>query len=282
MILGVSVRIHEPPPELSGYVTFFYFVTVSKPIVDFLYPEWGNVRFSLSGDWHVEPSDEDVFSNCGAVFGPTDRRGLIWTSGGSVVGFGLTPFGWHAIVRTDASSMLNRTRLLTDQMGAPGELLLSQLQSAATDQQALDFLSAALIQRMASQPAIGDTVRRVDAAFRRAPSTVSEFSSWTGLSSRTLQRVCLHTYGFAPKRLLRLQRFLRTLGHVRAAVGEPLSEGLGREYYDQSQFYRDFKEFMQMTPRSYLASARQVMAAAAAAQAEAGVTLSFELPPAPD
>lgn len=282
MFDGVSVRVHPPSEALQGYVTFFYFVHVTRPIVDFLYPEWANVRFALSGEWRVEMHGAPSFvSNSAAVFGPTDRRGLISTMGGRVVGFGLTPLGWHAVLREDASRMANRTAPLTDQIGGSGAAIREALLSDRDDATSLVRMEQILQARIASRTPIDDLVRRIDAAFREAPADVAEFAVRAGVSLRTLQRTCLTTFGFAPKRLLRLQRFLETLGRFRSAVGEPLREGLGPTYYDQPQFYRDFREFMQMTPRTYLATARQVMAAAAAAQAEARVPLSFDLPPAP-
>jgi methylphosphotriester-DNA--protein-cysteine methyltransferase len=79
--------------------------------------------------------------------------------------------------------------------------------------------------------------------------------------------------------LLRRQRFLDTLGHVRSAVGDPLRDTLDPDYFDQSHFYRDFRDFMGMSPRAYFAASRSIMATAAAAQTAAGVTLSFRLPP---
>ena len=51
---GVSVRIYPPQARLQSYVTFFYFVEAAAPLTDFLYPEWGNVRFALSGTWRVQ------------------------------------------------------------------------------------------------------------------------------------------------------------------------------------------------------------------------------------
>jgi hypothetical protein len=46
---SVNVRVRRPSPELQPYVTFFYHVEANGPVTDFLYPEWGNVRFALSG-----------------------------------------------------------------------------------------------------------------------------------------------------------------------------------------------------------------------------------------
>ena len=121
----------------------------------------------------------------------------------------------------------------------------------------------------------------VDGALRTTPADVGAFATLVGLSERSLHRVCLETFGFAPKRLLRRQRFLRTLGRVRAAVGAPVTPSLGADYYDLPQFYRDFRDFMGMSARDYFAAPRDLMGPAAVAQAAAGVTLSFALAPPP-
>ena len=63
-------------------------------------------------------------------------------------------------------------------------------------------------------------------------------------------------------------------------MGDPVREALDAAYFDQAHFYRDFRDFMGMSPRAYFTASRALMARAAAAQAAAGVTLSFKLPPA--
>lgn len=278
----VSVRVHQPCEELQGYITFFYFVEVAGPLSDFLYPEWGNVRFALSGRWRVELAGAPpVWADTAMVFGPTDRRGLISTGGGRVAGFGMTPLGWHAILRTPAAEMANRMVLLEEQIGGSGPALRADLIGESCDRAAVGRLESVLLERVRSHPPISGSVLRIDAALRQDPADVEQFARLAGLSPRTLQRTSLAVFGFPPKRLLRLQRFLDTLGRVRSAVGTELTEGLGGQYYDQPQFYKDFRDFMQMTPRAYLQASRDLMAAAAQAQVEAGVTLSFELPPPP-
>lgn len=282
MIERVSVRVYQPCEDLRGHVTFFYCVDVAGPISDFLYPEWGNVRFALSGRWKVELAGAPPYwADSAVVFGPTDRCGLISTTGGRIFGFGLTPLGWHAVLRTPAAQMTNGMALLAGQIGGSGAALRAELIRDEGDRALVSRLEAVLTERVRSHPPIGDLVLKIDAALRQEPADVAQFAQLASVSPRTLQRACLTVFGFAPKRLLRLQRFLDTLGRVRSAVGAGLADGLGGKYYDQPQFYRDFRDFMQMTPRAYLKASRELMAAAALAQVEAGVTLSFELPPPP-
>lgn len=277
----VAVRIFQPRAELRGYVTFFYCVDAARPLMDFLYPEWGNVRFAISGDWMVRmPKFQNEAPQTAVLFGPTDRHGSIQTSGGKTVGFGLTPIGWARLIGGNAAEIANRVEPVANRLGIDGEIVraaLTGLDDAATVQ----FLELLLIDLAALRAPVDEIVLATDRALRNRPPTVGEFAAGVGCSTRTLHRICLRAFGFSPKRLMRLQRFLDTLGQVRTAVGSSVRSALDEDYCDQSHFYRDFKEFMAMTPRQYFSAPRQLMGAAAEAQTRAGVTLSFRLPPQP-
>ena len=266
-IAPVSVSIHQPCPQLRGYITFFYFVAVDGPLTDFLYPEWGNVRFATAGRWTVRMQGfESPTPATTSLFGPTDRPGRIETQGGRCIGFGMTPIGWHRLVGGDASAMANRIVPLDARLGFDSAELHGWLLDHEADE-------AACVARLEQGLA-------VDRALRMRSAEVATFAALAGLSERTLHRVCLRTFGFAPKRLMRLQRFLDTLGQVRSAIGGAVGDAI-EGYFDQAHFYRDFRDFMGMGPRAYFGAPRRLMAAAAAEQRRAGVSLSFRLPPQP-
>lgn len=280
---AVAVRIYRPSPALQPYVTFFYFVEVDGPLTDFLYPEWGNVRFRISGEWTVSMQGFEQVPALGdaRLFGPTDRPGSVSTPGGKTIGFGMTPIGWNRLIGSDASRMANQIAPLGDRMSLEGETLRNALAADTSDAASVARMETVLLARLATQSEVGAQILAADRALRMRPAEVSDFAAAAGTSVRTLNRLCLHAFGFAPKRLMRLQRFLDTLGQVRSAVGGAVREAIDDAYYDQSHFYRDFRDFMGMTPRAYFGSPRRLMAAAAVAQIQAGVTLSFRLPPQP-
>ena len=93
--------------------------------------------------------------------------------------------------------------------------------------------------------------------------TVQGFADELGVAERTFARLCLKVFGFSPKRLLRRQRFLRTLADIGDRLDQPLSTLLDGGYYDQSHFIREFKAYMGMTPLAYYHSPRQMMRRAA-------------------
>ena len=279
----VSVRIYLPDPQLQSYVTFYYFVEAFAPLTDFLYPEWGNVRLRIRGDWTVlnDPRDGTAPHEY-ALYGPTDRRGIVVTDGGKTVGFGLTPLGWDRLIGTDAGAMANRMADIEDELGVSPRVLQRAFAADGDDDDAgVARFDEVLGDLLAKRPPSHPLVLAADRVLRRRPPDVARFAAEVGVSPRTLHRLCLRAFGFAPKRLLRRQRFLETLGLIRVSTDTPFSALLDEQYYDQAHFNRDFHDFMGMTAREYAQTPRALMAAAAVAQARMGITLSFRLPDPP-
>ena len=275
----VSVRVYYPHPDLERYVTFYYFVEAAGPLTDFLYPEWGNVRLNVSGDWMVlnDPRDPATPANR-VLFGPTDRRGKIVTGGGKTVGFGLTPGGCARLIGSDASRLANRVVEITDQIDLDAGALQAALIAVGDDDAAgVAHFDDALLGLLGRRPPTPAPALAVDHALRQQPREVATFAELAGMSERSLHRVCLRTFGFPPKRLLRRQRFLYTLGLIRVTPDPQLGTLIDPEYHDQSHFNRDFHDFMGMSAREYAATPRALMQAAAAAQQSMGIPLSFRL-----
>lgn len=280
---GVSVRIFLPPPALQAFVTFYYFVEAFGPLTDFLYPEWGNVRLAIAGDWRVinDPRDSAV-PHDRALFGPTDRCGQIVTDGGKTVGFGLTPLGWNRLIDADAGSMANRVREIDGELGVDMvEMQAAFVADGDDDAAGVARFNEALLARLARCAPNDPLVLAADRVLRRRPADVPTFAAEVGVAPRTLHRLCLRAFGFPPKRLLRRQRFLETLGVIRVSPDSRFGEVMSEDYHDQSHFNRDFHDFMGMTARDYARTPRALMQAAAAAQVQMQIPLSFALPEPP-
>lgn len=279
---GTAVRIRIPDPRLQAYVTFFYFVEVATPLDDFLYPEWGNVRFGTGGVWHFLGDDYPTTPVVGGVlFGPTDRAARIVSEHGRTVGFGLTPLGWERLVPQPADALANRVTPLGDLLGLPTESLLAALTGHDSDHASVALLERLLLERLAASPPNGALAITVDRVLRDRPADVTAFAAAAGLSPKTLGRTCLRVFGFAPKRLLRRQRFLDTLGNIRITDRPSFTTLIDPEYVDQSHFIREFRAFMGLSPKAYRSAPRPLMGQAALAQLAAGVPLSFKLPEQP-
>ena len=257
-----DVLFQLPSAPLRDFITAFYAIEVRGALTDHLHPEWGNIRFPVLGNWFAESlnGSGDV-SYQSALFGPTDRTRRFGTTGGIVIGVGLTPVGWVRIMRRDASKVANAFIPLSDRLGRPGDAIGEELSAApdfATRCAVLDTLFSAFT----DQPVTDDERLAIEAQrilMADTIETVSDFAIAMGLSYPTLNRLCLRVFGFGPKRLFRRQRFLRTLAMIRNRLDQPLSAVLDTAYYDQAHFIREFRAYMGMTPTAYFNSPREVL-----------------------
>lgn len=267
----VDVRFHLPAPDLRPYVTSYYAVDVHRgPLVDYLHPEWGNVRFILAGVWTREMDGAAPWVAGGAnLLGPTDRTGIVRTDGGAMLGVGLTPLGWAQLVRRDAEPLANRTLPFSEVLGPEADDLLAGLIAAPDDAARTPMLDATLLRRLADAPPASEAVTALSQALVTLDlADTPAFARAIGVSTRTLDRLCRRVFGFAPKRLLRRQRFLRTLDRIRDRLDRPLGDMIDHGYHDQAHFIREFRSYMGMTPSAYYASPREALRRAAVGRAE--------------
>lgn len=262
-----DVRFYLPAAPLRPLITSYYVVDAPGPLADFTHPEWGNIRFLLVGDMRFGSPDGHDMAPPPApavIFGPTDRTRRFDSTGGMTIGVGLTPLGWLSLIGSDASKAANAMLPLGDELGTPGEALRQMLAAARDDVAMVAILDAVLMARKPGPSRYHEAVAKVQQALLAGKADqVADLADEVEMEQRTLHRVCQTVFGFSPVRLLRRQRFLRTLARVRDALDQPLGQLIDSQYYDQAHFNRDFKAYMGMTPMAYFGSPREVMRRAA-------------------
>ena len=87
----------------------------------------------------------------------------------------------------------------------------------------------------------------------------AELVERVGAGQRTVERLCLRAFGFAPKLLLRRQRIMRSIAQFMLDPSLKWIGAIDSHYHDQAQFVRDFHEFMGTTPREYAARPHPVL-----------------------
>ncbi|MDB5680178.1 AraC family transcriptional regulator [Sphingomonas bacterium] len=261
-----EVRFYLPAVPLRPLVTSYYVVDAPGPLVDFTHPEWGNIRFCLFGDMRFGDADGQNMTPPpdAMIFGPSDRTRRFDSNGGLTIGVGLTPLGWLSLIGSDASKAANAILPLSAELGEPGPAIRDRLIAAADDAARVAILDAILTARVPRPSHYHDAAVRVqEALLSGVVDDVADLAEALGMEQRTLHRVCRSVFGFSPVRLLRRQRFLRTLARVRDALDQPLGQLIDPHYYDQAHFNRDFKAYMGMTPLAYFKSPRELMRRAA-------------------
>lgn len=270
----ISMRIVPPSERLRPYITAFYaFDIVSEaPVDDLAVPEWGSIRLVLSGGYHSGPAGQLSYGDQAILQGPSSRAIPFRVDHCSMIGLGLLPEGFARLWQLDMGSIADRSVPLAEVMGSAAAQL-SDLLATAGDVIArlktADAFFVDLLDRTAKRPETGD-VARIHALLNDPEiSQIQQLAEAAQMTPSALMRFCKKRFGFAPKLLLRRQRFLRMLSALHARPYAEWPDFLDPQYVDQSHMIRDFKYFMGMTPSQYLAQPRLVQRASAANRSEA-------------
>lgn len=100
----------------------------------------------------------------------------------------------------------------------------------------------------------GEPDRQVDCCLRKVqlpdgPLTVRQLTDITGMSQRQLSRRFQQSVGLSPKEYVRVNRFIRSLQHLKEYPLLSLTEiAYKSRYYDQAHFIRDYKDYTGCTP----------------------------------
>lgn len=275
----VQVRFYPPPEPLRGYFTTFYRVELIGPpeavVSDCLHPEWSGMRIYTAGDM---PSAHGVDGQHLAgtrfcVTGPSSTAVRFDIGPTRMWGLGMTPLGWVQFISASAHDYADAlVDGYVDPAFAQFRPLADGLLAADGDAaRQLELMGAFFLERLG--PPVSDRERilalheaLVDPDIRNVAGLVAT----TGISQRTLERLCQRAFGFSPKLMLRRQRFMRSLAQF---VLDPSLKWIGAidgHYHDQAQFVRDFHQFMGMSPRQYAAMPKPVLGAIMAERARFG------------
>ncbi len=269
-------RFILPAPALRRYVTTYYFFEIETPdgqvLNDVLHPEWASARFMLEGtiDASIVPNPPQHVPPA-SMTGPTLRACHISCSKARMAGIGITPLGWHRLIRVDASKKANLGfDVHDDRAFSVFANVWHQIKGLRDAKDIADVIDTCLLAAQAPADSREDEIEAFHLALTN-PNTanVAQLAETLNMPTQRVERLSRRVFGFPPKRLLRRQRFLRTLG-VRLLDPElRWTSAMDEQYHDQAHFTRDFHDFMGMSPRAYLAMPRPISKAAIRARAEA-------------
>ena len=263
----VDARFFAPPADLEGCVTSIYRLYLAVPgggrVVDWLQPEWGNLRV-FSGDLPVaQLGNNPVVADARfTATGPSSRAVRFELGTTRMWGIGLLPMGWARFIGQAAAP---RANLLVDAERYPEFAgfagLIDVFSGDADDDAELELIIAVLRARSRPVPDAA-RIRAVHGAMVELRlATVADFAAHAGISIRALERICRRHFGFAPKLLLRRQRFMRSLAAWMLGGMGRWSAAIDELYTDQAHFNHEFHEFMGMSPTEYAALPHPILSA---------------------
>jgi AraC-like DNA-binding protein len=275
----VTVRFFMPSPALAPYISTYYLTEAilaeDETIEDWLHPEWANLRIAHNDSWTAAVGSEPMRAAPHFIAtGPTSYAARFKTGSMRSWGIGMLPLGWARLVGRSAGDLSDRfCDGAQDPAFAGFAPLVGSLFAAEPDPAGeagrIDTYLLSLLRRCPPH----DDELRIRAAHKvlidEDVSSVSEFAERLNMSSRSLERLSLKAFGFAPKLLLRRQRFLRSLAQFMLDPSLTWISTLDFHYVDQAHFVRDFRRFMGMSPSRYAALDHPVLRAAAGARAAA-------------
>lgn len=249
-------RLSEPlQPFFSALYGFEFECAPGQVIVDYLHPEWSQMRFFRDAPPHACIGPGPLREQWPFVAsGPTSRAIHFALRAGRVWGLGLKPAGWakfaHGSARTIADSTVDGSTHSSFALFAPIQKMVEGSDSGLDT--IADRINDYLMTHADRPLKNGDLIFACQDALRdQEVANVSQLGERLGLGARSLERFCLQHFGFPPKLLLRRQRFLRSLAEFMLKSRRSWSAALDAQYYDQAQFVRDFRAFMGMTPSEY-------------------------------
>ncbi|WP_448582837.1 helix-turn-helix domain-containing protein [Thermaurantiacus sp.] len=255
---SLSLHYYPPSPALRGLISSYYVFNLgARQVRDILRAEVAQVRFVLRGHGYIAYGDNP--------FEPMPVTSLAGPSGSAIrfhafgpfrlIGVGLLPAGWAALIGEEASRYADR---LVDLSGLAPALVreaLLQMQEARDHAglcAAADRLFLALAERARTPPLW--LTRPTDAWLVGSPSPdVNALVAALGMSNRQVERMVARVYGASPKYMARKYRTLQAAVRLGLRPDLGWQGAAGTAFYDQSHFIRDFRHFVGMTPGQFIA-----------------------------
>lgn len=242
-----------PDADIADYISTFYIARLNLAEFDeFERADRPQIRFMS------HPNGQYIFGNGAtfsaprvAIIGPTSSTVRAVQYGATLVmGFGLQPAGWAALMGDDADKLTDKVLDACDNFGPWINQLAASIE-AEPDDAVRVAMGHNVVRRMISHAGRAPMwfIRTVDAWLTSTPSPkVSDLVAQAKMSLRSVERMTKIYYGLPPSMLARKYRAVRAASLL--ARGETLESGdMADAFYDQSHLIREIKHFAGATPR---------------------------------
>ena len=254
----IAVRFFRLSEPLQPYFTALYLTEIDAGdglVDDYLHPEWAALRFAEGPPPIASVGPGEMVPQWPFVAGgPTSQAIHFGVRTSRIWGLGLQPAGWAKFAHGDAAELANRTvdGSIHPCFAAFAEILpeITRCDGSIDDKAAL--IEAHLMRHADRAVPREAEIVACQAALRDpAMSEVSALQDTLRMPVKALERLCRRYFGFTPKVLLRRQRFLRSLAQYMLDPSLSWVGALDNQYHDQSQFVREFRAFMGLSPSEY-------------------------------
>ena len=250
----------SPSLALAPYIRRHYLLRMDMPadavISDLMIAETAFIRIPLRGNWELKSGAGDwQTAKEPTLFGANAKPLPLRVSGSFVIlGCSIKPSGWRALINAPAHEFTEKFIPLSTLWDSRANNILSATSAEQSNEQLLELLEAAIAVQLKAinfdqedmAVAHFEAIARLDSSIK-----IVDAAQQVGLSVRQLERRCHDKFGMSPKAILRRCRFLDMATAMRG-FGNPSDAHLARlRYFDQSHLNREFRRFVNMTPRAF-------------------------------
>lgn len=172
-----------------------------------------------------------------------------------IFGAYLYPFALESLFGIPAAELSDQAIGLDTLLGNRVSILKERLAAADNNQKRYQvmstFLEALLLSRRPDIPPIYGAVKSVIA--QKGEIDILQLADYQNISLRQFQRKFKSASGFSPKLYSRILRFSKVAASLGGDFKDLTALAYEHEYYDQSHFIHEFREFSGYTPRDYFA-----------------------------
>ncbi|AJA70119.1 AraC family transcriptional regulator [Myroides odoratimimus] len=168
-----------------------------------------------------------------------------------IIGAYLEPTALKALFKYDAIEFSNKNIALEDIVP---NTLLEQLVHTDTIEEKIGLLSSFLLEQIQYNRFENKKIDYISLLLQKGKS-LKEIQDEINISEKTLERLVKQYIGMSPKLFSRIMRFQSSLDLLRESKFKNLTTlSYQSDYYDQSHYIREFKEFTGVSPKEFIKS----------------------------
>lgn len=256
----VNPKIFEPVSELEDFVKCYWTLESSlenTPTRNTIVPD-GTVKLIFHyGDlyWHHPKSGKSFLQPRCFLIGQLTKPYIVEPAGETgtfVIRF--NPNGFSPFTNIPIKEMENKPIALKELFGEKGKKLEQEILDAKNTSQRINIAEKFLLELLKSKEVkdriVNSTIETI--VKYKGQLSVNELSNQASLSRRILARKFSSNVGLSPKQLSKIVRLQATLKSLLQNEKTNLTDlTYENEYFDQSHFIKDFKEFTGITPKEF-------------------------------
>jgi len=253
-------KIYQPSEELKDFVMCYWtldFPREATPQINTIVPDGTMKLIFHYGDlyWHHPEGGKRFLQPRSFLIGQLTRPYVVEPEGDTgtfVVRF--HPNGFIPFTTIPIKEMENKPISINTLYGNAGDQLEHHILNAESTDRRIQIIEQFLLDRLKDGKAIDTIIKStVDTIFdSKGQISVTELSEQNQIHRRQLVRKFSNAIGLSPKQLsktIRLQATLKSLLNQQQA--KLTDAAYDNDYYDQSHFIKDFKEFTGLSPKEF-------------------------------